>query len=310
MVEIRDFSSWSVYDGASEGSGRSEKVWLKSPDGQIGLFKFPRSDAQNPKGTTEHLSEHLACKLGRILDVPTAQVDLGIRDGRMGSMSYSVCDFGEELREGIGFISGKYPKYNAETLTNEENNTYYCIDYILQSVPKRLPKKIWIEMMMFDFLIGNSDRHQSNWALLYKATAGTQSEFTIRQCPLYDNGSSLCSFINETQVPSLLGKDVRQFHALVDSKSRSLIRIDGTKKKRPSHREVANYLLQRYSVTKDIAVRFLERLNEDVIVSLLAEYPENILSPSKSELMKRYLLKKLEILDQLLKEVSNDVANK
>ena len=28
---IKDFSSWEEYEGASEGSGRSEKIWLVNP---------------------------------------------------------------------------------------------------------------------------------------------------------------------------------------------------------------------------------------------------------------------------------------
>ena len=29
---IKDFSSWLEYQGASEGSGRSEKLWLVNPE--------------------------------------------------------------------------------------------------------------------------------------------------------------------------------------------------------------------------------------------------------------------------------------
>lgn len=40
---MKDFSFWVEYEGASEGSGRSEKVWLMNPDtGQTGLFKFKK----------------------------------------------------------------------------------------------------------------------------------------------------------------------------------------------------------------------------------------------------------------------------
>ena len=40
---MKDFSFWEKYDGASEGSGRSEKIWLLNPDtDQIGLFKFKK----------------------------------------------------------------------------------------------------------------------------------------------------------------------------------------------------------------------------------------------------------------------------
>lgn len=40
---MKDFSFWEEYEGSSEGSGRSEKIWLQNPDtGQIGLFKFKK----------------------------------------------------------------------------------------------------------------------------------------------------------------------------------------------------------------------------------------------------------------------------
>lgn len=29
---MKDFSFWEEYEGASEGSGRSEKLWLMNPD--------------------------------------------------------------------------------------------------------------------------------------------------------------------------------------------------------------------------------------------------------------------------------------
>ena len=113
MFEVVNFDSWNVYDGASEGSGRSEKIWLISNSGEIGLFKFPKIDPQDQKETTEHISEHLAHQLGNILKVPTAKVDIGVRDGRIGSMSYLVPQKNEALVEGIDFVSGEYPSYNA-----------------------------------------------------------------------------------------------------------------------------------------------------------------------------------------------------
>ncbi len=60
---MKDFSFWEEYEGASEGSGRSEKIWLQNPDtGQTGLFKF-KKDA----GTTDHVSECIAYEIAKVL---------------------------------------------------------------------------------------------------------------------------------------------------------------------------------------------------------------------------------------------------
>ena len=53
---MKDFSNWKEYEGASEGSGRSEKLWLINPDTeQTGLFKY-KKDVE----TTDHVSECIA----------------------------------------------------------------------------------------------------------------------------------------------------------------------------------------------------------------------------------------------------------
>ena len=43
MIKLKCFDDWREYEGASEGNGRSEKIWLCKGNNDIGLFKFPKT---------------------------------------------------------------------------------------------------------------------------------------------------------------------------------------------------------------------------------------------------------------------------
>ncbi|WP_405376541.1 hypothetical protein [Pseudobutyrivibrio sp.] len=298
-MKICNFDDWEIWDGASEGTGRSEKEWLRSAEGQVGLFKYPKSNE-----TTEYISEHLAYKLGVLLEVPTAKIDIGTRNNRLGSMSYQINKEKEAIIEGVNFIIGAHPLFNSDTLFDDESGMYYCMEFIFHSFNYNPEiRKFLIQMMMFDFLIGNSDRHQNNWAVLFRYDRGSTVVGELDICPLYDNGSSLCCYESEASVEDYLKtRDLLKFNALVDSKSISLIRIDGNRKKKPTHRKVIEHLINKYDYAKDVGYRFLKRLDDDTIRLLVDEYPDEIISFNRKQLIIKYLIRKRDILQEVLDE--------
>lgn len=303
LYSVKDFSDWSIYEGFSEGGGRSEKQWLQSPKGEVGLFKWPKIDPQTGNQTYEFLSEHLAYRIGNILGIPTAKVDIGMYDSRIGSISYLVNGKNEELREGAWFILGKHPNYDVDNLYDPDTREYYSIKHIFEVIEKEEIQYYWMKMMFFDFLIGNRDRHQNNWAYLLPIEDKGKNIIRVRTCPLYDNGSSLCCYINEDRLDEYLGKDRNRLNALVDTKSRSAIRIDPSIKKGPKHSDVVKYLFDKYPKSKMIADNMIEKMTESSIKELINAYPVTLVSQKRKQLLGIFLKEKVNLLTRLRNEV-------
>ena len=264
-----------------------------NPDtGQTGLFKFKKDIS-----TTDHASECIACDLANIIGIPCAKFEAGLYKGREGSMSYSIVDNKEEtLIEGIYCISLKYGHFNTETLMDSKTQEKYSLEMIKKALEPWGLFDDFLPICIFDFLIGNTDRHQSNWALIRK-------DRKIRLSPLYDNSSSLCAYVTESKINQYLGSDLMLWKSLIDTKSKSIIRINCGDTKQPTHLEVMKHIRQNYfKQTTGIVNKIEELLTEDAICMIMDKYTE-ILSKGKIELIEKYLFSKVQLLKEVYAEV-------
>ena len=117
------------------------------------MFKWPKISPDNVHTTYEHISEHMAYRLGMLLDIPTAQVDIGYFNNRIGSLSYLINKTNEELCEGALFILGKHPGDDVNKLFDPNTERYYSTEHIFESAEDQQIKEHLIVMMFFDYLI-------------------------------------------------------------------------------------------------------------------------------------------------------------
>ena len=153
----------------------------------------------------------------------------------------------------------------------------------------------FLPILMFDFLIGNTDRHQSNWALILE-----KGIFSIS--PLYDNSSSLCAYVKESKIKDYLGKDKLLWKSLVDTKSKPLIRIASNDTKQPTHLTMVEYLKKNYyEHTIEIAKKIETLVTENAIYSILDQYKET-LTEQREHLIAKYILSKVQLLRKVYEE--------
>lgn len=184
MYSIKDFSDWTP-DYGTMVSGANEKVWLHKGN-ERGLFKFAKINQGVPCG--EYWSEKMAEDLAKIAGIPCMKVDIGIYEGRLGSFCY---DFSKK--------EGKFQEL-ADIL---ESRDFPHGEYDLWVVRDILGYPLFLDIirvLLFDYVIGNLDRHSGNIGIIQKED---------RLTPLYDNGSSLCCRINPLIIPEVYRDSVR-----------------------------------------------------------------------------------------------------
>ena len=216
-------------------------------------------------------------------------------------MSYNINQNNNiNFRELLEHIQAHYPFYNKETLTDEYNNKKYSVQMIEKSVGKLLDILEILKVIVFDCLIGNSDRHHSNLGVIpYIKRGDAENYLKLRLCPLYDNGSSLCAYEDNNDI-EIFFKDKMKFEALVNTKSKSAI---GWENERPiKHFDLLKKLKDnKYTLTIQYIEKINNNINEKSIEKILNEFDNNIISENMKKLLKIYILERrkrmLEIYD-------------
>lgn len=166
-----DISEWNKIPYSSTGGTRAKNIYVFPKDDKEYFFKGSKkiSDGRY-KYPTEFWSEIVASKIGQMLGFNLLNYDIGYDlndEQKIGCISQSMVEHTEnKLSEGVDFLRGFDSSYNPKT-----DETRYTLDFIKRTLvffdlSEFEPN--FIEMLIFDAIIGNSDRHQENWGFISK----------------------------------------------------------------------------------------------------------------------------------------------
>ena len=173
-----------------EPMGSKDKFWCQLPTDLGGgrwLFKTPRQEPEK----IEHLAEKVAQELADLIAVPCARIELAEHRGIRGTISREVQAEDEALVHGNEIIAGRVMGYDRHKLRHSSDHTFERIrQAILEVCQDRSDEDLrqFAGYLVLDALIGNTDRHHENWALLVRKSKTGASH---RLAPSFDHASSL-----------------------------------------------------------------------------------------------------------------------
>lgn len=171
-------------------------------------YLFKESSKNYP---AQYWAEVIAHRIGQLAGVivPPAFAARDSRTGRVGTLIEWFYPYPETA--GIRFVhGGDYLKRlipDFDFKTGRQHNLANVLRF-LRILQRRKglqsPVAYWSRVFAFDALIGNTDRHQDNWGLVW-AWRGSGS--TVTFAPAFDNGTSLGHELLEERLEQIAGSD-------------------------------------------------------------------------------------------------------
>ncbi len=194
-----DEKEWLAEARHAQAASRADWWLFKSV--KHGVVKAPGGAVAGGYRRTDDRVEKIACELARLIDLPSAEIELAVRGSAEGLLSRNVMTEGAELQPADVMLS-EYPGYVScaqdRKMKERPGHNLANIRELLSPMfgpPDSLAADwpafdVFAGYLVFDAWIANADRHAMNWAVLRTAD-------TDHLAKTFDHGSALGSGLTD-----------------------------------------------------------------------------------------------------------------
>lgn len=189
------------------GYGGSEKKKKIIYNGEVYLLKFPDPIIEKSLLYKNNVfSTYIGCKIFESVNIPVQKVILGIynekQEKEVKQKVVVACkDFTNEKQKLIEFSSLANSITDVDKkFTNKIEDIYEVFNNLNYDFDKKLMIENFWNMFVVDTLIGNTDRHLSNFGVIDDGEA-------LKFAPVYDCGSALHPLLTDEKINYLLNNE-------------------------------------------------------------------------------------------------------
>lgn len=333
MIKIYKIDNWNIKRWIQTG-GTREKCFVENPvDGKLYFFK-----ESIPRYPSEFWSEIISSKIGALLGFDLLDYNIGILHNTVGCICESMVNQRtEELDHGINLIKNSVPGFK---ISERPVILFTDVEKSFQNYGGFINR--FIDILVFDAIIGNQDRHSENWAVIrsldtthekynkkkiairlyeiYKRTGlrlknipfksfflkymNKAEIVNIKFSPIYDSGSSLGREIAEDRIPEFLSNSNRMNQYILNGKSE--VKWDKARKK-INHFELLTFIRGKYKTVvksriEDVISNYDGKKVSDIILNIDNDIPKEFEETKLSLQRKELIIKFIDLRVNLLKE--------
>lgn len=214
-------------DTKTAALGAAPKYILKSnaPQDPQYIVKYAEKH-----GVRETLTEFYTNQLGQALGLDIAHSGLIRSDDELTFASEIFVNHDEALTHGSLIIEDCFRKeaavdiHELELIQRRTEQEFYSIDFVANVLREFCGRDFavifppFIEMLVFDCLVGSMDRHAQNWGVV----ANSQAPRTYRFAPIFDTARSLLWCLDEKQIESMAGEETSHLRKKANFEERLL----------------------------------------------------------------------------------------
>ena len=316
MAEFFDISNWEEKPWYQTGGTRS-KVIVENPINHRDYYFKTSLKREQKDYQYEFWSEIIASEIGSVLGFNMLRYDIAYKGDEIGCLSESMITEGKnKLTEGVSYLTGFDSNYNPKHKDSKKQYSFQLIKNTLAFYKQDKFIENIIQIIIFDSIIGNGDRHQENWGiitdyneviksievitkkdkknflerqiywLLKRLSGNNISEavkelqlilsFTGQFSPIYDSGSSLGREMGNDKIVQL-NKDTMMMEAYI-RRGDSEIHWEGEK---VNHFELIKRIKNEYpDIVRKIITQVKDKFNafaiRDMVENVDIKLPEHL----------------------------------
>lgn len=264
------------YTPNTKGS-RTKRLTIDITNKKRAWFKY-QGQGYN---VSEACSEKMSYEIAKVLGYNCAKIELAKDEkNKIGVLNYLFVNVDKTTHmDAISYLNKQ----------EKERPYFYTVSNIKKTLDN-IDNKLFngfIRLMVFDTLVGETDRHEENWGIEI-------TEKGYEFSPLYDNGCNLLrEFRNEENaIPFYNG--IKDFDAYIHKSKTYIYKEDN--KHRFKHFELIDYLNEKYHDILIKEIKNLDKLTDDIIEDIVNKIPDELLTDKHKQYIIYYLKKRRDIL--------------